>query len=276
MDQLFKQVSFNTSKMVTQHYSTSFSLGVRCFHPSIRDAIYSIYGFVRFADEIVDTFHGYDKEYLLTSFENDYYTALHHGISLNPILNSFQHTVKSYQIDDDLVQAFLKSMKCDLDQRKFDDDQINEYIYGSAEVVGLMCLKVFVKGNCQLYDELEPYAKRLGAAFQKVNFLRDLQHDTEELKRTYFPILKNSPLNKETKQVIIDDIMDDYAQALIGIKRLPNESRLGVYTAYLYYKELTNKIKKTKAERLMQKRIRVSNSTKMLLLCKAYLTTKLD
>lgn len=276
MDQRFKQVSFNTSKMVTQLYSTSFSLGVRCFHPSIRDAIYSIYGFVRFADEIVDTFHDYNKEYLLTNFEKDYYKAFKHGISLNPILNSFQYTVKVYAIDDDLIQAFLKSMRSDLYQQKFDDHQINEYIYGSAEVVGLMCLKVFVKGNNFLYNELKPYAQRLGAAFQKVNFLRDLQHDTEGLKRTYFPILKDNPLNKETKQVIINDIMDDYAQALIGINRLPDESRLGVYTAYLYYKELTDKIKKTKAERLMQERIRVSNPMKIFLLCKAYFITKLN
>lgn len=210
MEKLFNQISFEASKMVTKQYSTSFAIGVRCLDESIRDAIYSIYGFVRFADEIVDTFHKYDKEFLLDNYEKSYYEALRDGISLNPILNSFQQTVKTYTIEDDLIQSFLKSMRSDLRKQKFDDQEINEYIYGSAEVVGLMCLKVFVKGNKEYYDELKPYAMRLGAAFQKVNFLRDLRHDTDELKRTYFPILKHQPLNERTKGAILDDIYKDY------------------------------------------------------------------
>lgn len=276
MEKLFNQISFETSKMVTRQYSTSFSIGVRCLDKSIRDAIYSIYGFVRFADEIVDTFHKYDKEFLLDNYERSYYEALEHGISLNPILNSFQKTVKEYAIDDKLVQAFLKSMRSDLKKKKFDDQEISEYIYGSAEVVGLMCLKVFVKGNQKHYDELKPYAMRLGAAFQKVNFLRDLQHDTEELSRTYFPILKHHPLNDGTKGAILDDIYKDYEQAIIGINKLPRESRLGVYTAYLYYLKLTGMIEKTSPDQLMKKRISVPNHKKLFLLCRAYITTKLN
>ncbi|MEN9919907.1 MAG: hypothetical protein RL662_2343 [Bacteroidota bacterium] len=276
MYKLFNKVSFATSKIVTQEYSTSFSIGVRCLAPSIRDAIYSVYGFVRFADEIVDTFHEYDKEHLLNCYESCYYQAIKDGISLNPILHSFQCTVKRYNIDDHLIQSFLKSMRSDLHNEKLDNNEIDEYIYGSAEVVGLMCLKVFVKGNETLYEELKPYAKRLGAAFQKINFLRDIQHDTQNLSRTYFPILKEEELNERTKQILLDDILADYEQAMIGIKKLPKEAYLGVYTAYLYYKKLTNKIQHTKAEELMSKRISVSNSTKMLLLCKAYLTSKLN
>lgn len=275
MDKTYNKVSFETSRLVTSIYSTSFSIGVRCLDPSIRYAVYGIYGFVRFADEIVDSFHGFDQEMLFSEFEVDYYKALNAGISLNPILHSFQQIVKIYNIDDNLVQAFLKSMRSDLTKQKFSDYEISEYIYGSAEVVGLMCLKVFVKGDDTLYKELKPYAQRLGAAFQKINFLRDLQHDTEELKRTYFPILKDKPLNEESKKAILEDIDEDYRQALIGIRKLPRESRLGVYTAYLYYRKLTDKIAKTKAEQLMQKRIRISNTMKIMLLGKAYISSKL-
>lgn len=276
MDKIYHKVSFETSRLVTRSYSTSFSIGVRCLDPSIRDAVYSIYGFVRFADEIVDSFHGFNQEMLLDEFEDDYYRALNAGISLNPILNSFQHVVKIYHIDDNLVQAFLKSMRSDLSKQKFNNHEISEYIYGSAEVVGLMCLRVFVKGDDELYRELKPYAQRLGAAFQKINFLRDLQHDTEELKRSYFPILKDNPLNEESKKTILNEIYQDYRQALIGIRKLPRESRLGVYTAYLYYRKLTSKIAKTKAEQLMQKRIRISNTMKIMLLGKAYISSKLQ
>lgn len=276
MDKIYHKVSFETSRLVTRSYSTSFSIGVRCLDPSIRDAVYSIYGFVRFADEIVDSFHGFNQEMLLDEFEDDYYRALNAGISLNPILNSFQHVVKIYHIDDNLVQAFLKSMRSDLSKQKFNNHEISEYIYGSAEVVGLMCLRVFVKGDDELYRELKPYARRLGAAFQKINFLRDLQHDTEELKRSYFPILKDNPLNEESKKTILNEIYQDYRQALLGIRKLPRESRLGVYTAYLYYRKLTSKIAKTKAEQLMQKRIRISNTMKIMLLGKAYISSKLQ
>lgn len=273
MDPIYSKVCFHTSRLITKQYSTSFSVGVRCLHSSIRDAIYGIYGFVRLADEIVDTFHDYDKKKLLDDFEKEYYKAINDGISLNPVLNSFQHTVREYKIDDDLVQAFLKSMRSDLYNEKLDESELNDYIYGSAEAVGLMCLKVFVKGNNNLYNELAPYAKRLGAAFQKVNFLRDLQHDTEALKRTYFPILKHQPLDEDTKKIILDDIYNDYSQAMIGIKKLPKESQLGVYIAYLYYKQLAKKIERTKAEHLMQQRISVPNSTKMGILCKAYVSS---
>lgn len=276
MDKIYNNVSFKASRMVTRCYSTSFSIGVWCLGPSIRDAVYGIYGFVRFADEIVDTFNGFNQERLLNEFEADYYKALNMGISLNPILNSFQQVVKQYNIDDNLIQAFLKSMRSDLTKQKFSNHEINEYIYGSAEVVGLMCLKVFVKGDNALYNELKPYAQRLGAAFQKINFLRDLQHDTEELKRTYFPILKDNPLDEESKNIILKDIDEDYRQALIGIRKLPRESRLGVYTAYLYYRKLTNKIAETKAELLMQKRIRISKPMKVMLLGQAYISSKLQ
>lgn len=276
MDKTYNKVSFEASRLVTRIYSTSFSIGVRCLDPSIRHAVYSIYGFVRLADEIVDSFHSFDQEMLFNEFEGDYYKALNAGISLNPILNSFQQVVTIYNIDDNLIQAFLQSMRSDLTKQKFSDSEISEYVYGSAEVVGLMCLKVFVKGDDELYKELKPYAQRLGAAFQKINFLRDLQHDTEELKRTYFPILKDNPLNEVSKKTILKDIDEDYKRALIGIRKLPRESRLGVYTAYLYYRKLTDKIAKTKVEQLMQKRIRISNTMKMMLLGKAYISSKLQ
>lgn len=276
MDKTYDKVSFGASRLVTCTYSTSFSIGVRCLDPSIRDALYGIYGFVRFVDEIVDSFHGFDQEMLLNEFEGDYYRALNVGISLNPILNSYQQVVRNYDIDDNLVQAFLRSMRTDLTKQKFNDHEISEYIFGSAEAVGLMCLKVFVKGDDKLYQELKPYAQRLGAAFQKINFLRDLKHDTEELKRTYFPILKDNPLNEESKKTILEEIDEDYRQALIGIRKLPRESRLGVYTAYLYYRKLTDKIAATKAEELLQKRIRISNAMKIMLLGKAYISSKLQ
>jgi len=274
MDKLFQEVSFNTSRLVTKHYSSSFYIGVCSLHPSIQDAIFSIYGFVRFADEIVDTFHQFDKEKLLTDFEQQYYTALEDGISLNPILNSFQQTVRKYKITDDLVQAFLKSMKSDLHKTKFTELEIKEYIYGSADVVGLMCIRVFVNGIDDEYENLKPYAMRLGSAFQKINFLRDLKHDTAELHRNYFPILKSEPFNESTKKIILDDILEDYRVALIGINQLPSNSRKGVYTAFLYYLELTKRIKRSKAEELLLKRISVPNYIKTLLLVRAYFYTK--
>lgn len=276
MKSLFDEVSFKTSRFVTHQYSTSFSIGVRCFSPPIRNAIYSIYGFVRLADEIVDTFHEYDKEYLLDDFEKSYYMAVKHGISMNPILNSFQFTVRKYNIDEELVRAFLNSMRSDLRKKKFDENEIKEYIYGSAEVVGLMCLKVFVNGNQASYNELQPYAMRLGAAFQKINFLRDLQHDTQELSRTYFPVLKNQSFDEKNKRIILDDIYSDYEQAMIGIRKLPEEARFGVYTAYLYYRNLTKIIEKTDATQIMKKRISVPNSKKLFLLFKAYLANKVN
>lgn len=274
MEELFHHVCIRTSQLVTHTYSTSFSIGVKCLHPSIRNDIYSIYGFVRVADEIVDTFHDYDRQNLLEEFEKEYYKALERKISLNPVLHSFQNTVRRYNIQDELVNAFFKSMKSDLCSTTFTEEGLREYIYGSADVVGLMCLKVFVRGDNEDYNRLKPYAMRLGSAFQKINFLRDLSHDIHQLHRIYFPILKTEPLNERTKRVILDEILEDYRIALKGIRQLPDCARLGVYTAYLYYKSLTRQIEKVKAELLLQKRIRISNMEKMVLLGKALLYNK--
>lgn len=276
MNTLYKEVSFRTSQLVTSAYSTSFSIGVRCLDSSIRNAIYSIYGFVRFADEIVDSFHEYNKEKLFAEFECEYFRAIEEGISLNPIINSFQDTVQKYNIEDSLVHAFLKSMRSDLHKTKFTEFEIKDYIYGSADVVGLMCLRVFVNGDTEAYEHLKPYAMRLGSAFQKINFLRDLKHDTEDLHRIYFPALKSEPLDESTKSVILKDILEDFREAMIGIKLLPENSRLGVYTAFLYYKSLTKRIEKTEAANLFQERISVPNYEKLLLLCRAYIYIKLN
>ncbi len=272
---LFDTVSYSCSRVVTESYSTSFSIGVRCLDSSIREAIYSIYGFVRFADEIVDTFHRYNKPKLLDDFERDYYNAVEEGISLNPILNSFQHTVVRYGIDDELVQAFLKSMRADLYKNRYNSIEFKQYIYGSADVVGLMCLKVFVNGSETLYQSLEGSAKRLGSAFQKVNFLRDIKDDKEGLGRVYFPQLGTEKLNETNKQVILNDIYLDYDAALKGIKDLPKNARLGVYIAYTYYLGLTRKIAKTQSSELLEKRVRISNFSKLLLLVKAFVLFKL-
>lgn len=274
MDPLFYKVSFLTSRLITHTYSTSFSIGTRFLHASIRDGIYSIYGFVRLADEIVDSFEGVDKARLLDEFEQEYDKAMASGISLNPVLNSFQMTVNRYRIPDELIRSFLKSMRQDLYQVKFSDQELKDYIYGSAEVVGLMCLQVFVDGDTAACDRLQPYAMRLGDAFQKINFLRDLRHDTQHLHRVYFPILKTGPLDESNKEVILKEIQEDFRLGLEGIRQLPACARLGVYTAYLYYKTLAKLIEATPADRLVQTRIRVPNATKMMLFGKAYLTTK--
>jgi phytoene synthase len=274
MKEAFDEVSIKCSKIVTKQYSTSFSLAVKMLDKSIRNAIYSIYGFVRFSDEIVDSFHEYDKEALINDFEKDYYRALESRISLNPILNSFQHTVKEYEIDNDLIQSFLTSMKLDLKKSEYTDTEYNEYIYGSADVVGLMCLKVFVKGNQEEYDSLEESAMKLGSAFQKVNFLRDLKDDYEELNRSYFPNVDVKNLNNESKKMIIKEIEEDFKNALIGIKKLPKDAKFGVYTAYIYYLSLLKKLKRTPAEEIIKTRIRISNTFKMLLLIKSFITYK--
>lgn len=274
MDPLFYKVSFQTSRLVTQAYSTSFSIGARLLHTPVREAIYSIYGFVRLADEIVDSFEGYDKARLLEEFEQEYDKAIAAGISLNPVLNAFQATVSRYHIPDSLIRSFLKSMRQDLEKVKFGEQELKAYIYGSAEVVGLMCLQVFVDGRQEAYDRLRPYAMRLGDAFQKINFLRDLRHDTQELHRIYFPALKSAPLDETNKQAILKDIEEDFRQGLEGIRRLPACARLGVYTAYLYYKALAKLIEATPAHQLIQTRIRVPNATKLMLFGKAYVTTK--
>jgi len=277
MKQLFDDVSFKCSQLVTKNYSTSFSLAVYMLSPSIRDAIYSIYGFVRFADEIVDSFHGFDKENLINEFEKEYYKAYDSGISLNPILNSFQHTVKQYNITDDLIQAFLKSMKMDLIKQDYNSKaEYEEYIYGSADVVGLMCLKVFVGGKEHKYEELKAEAMRLGSAFQKVNFLRDLKDDNLILNRNYFPGVDLNSFDEKSKKEIIDDIKEDFRVAYQGIVKLPLEAKFGVYTAYVYYKKLLNKLENTPCKEIGNSRIRVSNYTKASLLAKSFVSYKLN
>lgn len=276
MKKLFDDVSVKCSVLVTKSYSTSFSLAVKMLAPSIREDIYSIYGFVRFADEIVDSFHGFDKETLINDFENEYYKSQKAGISLNPILNSFQNTVRKNNISDDLIQAFLKSMKMDLVKSEYHTkDEYEEYIYGSADVVGLMCLKVFVKGDQKKYDDLKDEAMRLGSAFQKVNFLRDLKDDNLVLNRNYFPGVDLKSFDEKSKIMIINEIEEDFRVALQGIKNLPLEAKFGVYTAYVYYKKLLKKLEKTPYYEIGNSRIRVSNYTKGLLFANSFVTYKL-
>ncbi|RCS27178.1 phytoene/squalene synthase family protein [Polaribacter sp. WD7] len=278
MKELFDQTSHNCSKLVTKSYSTSFSLAVNMLSPSIRTDIYNIYGFVRFADEIVDTFHDYDKEVLMANFERDYYLAKEQGISLNPILNSFQQTVNKYKISNDMVQAFLKSMKADLHKTEYQTKaEYDEYIYGSADVVGLMCLKVFVNGDDDKYNELKDAAMRLGSAFQKVNFLRDLKADYEDLNRSYFPNVDLGQLNAASKQIIIDEIEADFDYAYTeGILKLPVEAKFGVYMAYRYYRRLLKKLKSIPSEKIMDTRIRISDPMKINLLARSYVKYKLN
>ncbi|MDN3672230.1 phytoene/squalene synthase family protein [Flavobacterium branchiarum] len=275
MKQLFDNVSFKCSKLVTQSYSTSFSLAVYMLAPSIRDAIYSIYGFVRFADEIVDSFHGYDKKNLIDDFEKEYYKAIANGISLNPILNSFQQTVKKYNITDDLIQSFIKSMKQDLIKTDYNKKEIEDYIYGSADVVGLMCLKVFVSGSDSKYETLKMEAMRLGTAFQKVNFLRDLKDDNLILNRNYFPGIDLNSFDEISKDKIINEIEEDFRIAYQGIVKLPVEAKFGVYTAYIYYKKLLKKLENTPCHEIGNERIRVSNYSKAGLLAKSFVSYKL-
>lgn len=276
MKQLFDKVSVRTSKMVTNSYSTSFSLGIRFLHTHFREPIYGIYGFVRFADEIVDTFHDYDKKTLLDEFREDTFRAIERGISLNPVLNSFQKVVNDYKIDHTLITTFLKSMEMDLDKKAYDVNGYKEYILGSAEVVGLMCLKVFVKADEKMYKELTPYAMALGSAFQKINFLRDLHADYLGMGRVYFPNVELNELDPETKAALEDDIEIDFNKGLEGIKLLPKDSRFGVYVAYIYYRKLFNKIKSLHPERILEERIRIPNSQKMALFASSYVRHSLN
>ncbi len=278
MKQLFDEVSFNCSKLITQKYSTSFSLATKMLAPEIRVAIYNIYGFVRFADEIVDTFHNYDKVDLLYHFERNYYLGMEQNISMNPVINSFIHTVKKYDIEDHLVQAFLKSMKADLHKAEYTtQEEYNEYIYGSADVVGLMCLKVFVKGDSQRFEELKEAAMRLGSAFQKVNFLRDLKDDIELLNRSYFPNVDLKELNAEVKQQIIEEIEEDFDFAYKnGVLKLPVEAKFGVYIAYRYYRRLLKKLKTVPSSKIMDTRVRISNVLKISILMRGYARYKLN
>lgn len=276
MKALFDKVSVKTSKLVTNSYSTSFSLGIRFLHAHFREPIYGIYGFVRFADEIVDTFHEYDKKALLDEFRKDTFLAIERGISLNPVLNSFQKVVNDYRIDHSLIDTFLKSMEMDLDKKAYDVNGYKEYILGSAEVVGLMCLKVFVKADETMYRDLTPYAMALGSAFQKINFLRDLHADYLGMGRVYFPNVELTELDPETKAALEEDIEIDFNKGLEGIKLLPKDSRFGVYVAYIYYRKLFNKIKSLHPERILEERIRIPNSQKMALFASSYVRHSLN
>lgn len=277
MKSLFDKISFECSKNITRAYSTSFSSAVKMLSPSIRQDIYNIYGFVRLADEIVDTFHDYDKEKLFSLFERDLHNALEEGISLNPALNAFQHTAIQYNIGRDLIDAFMDSMRQDLVKKEYNSfEEYNEYIYGSADVVGLMCLKVFTNGNAEQYEALKYSAMKLGSAFQKVNFLRDLKADMEGLKRNYFPALNVMEMDDEVKAAIIEEIEHDLAEGYKGIVKLPAEAKFGVYTAYVYYKMLLKKLKNTPPMEIKSKRIRVPDYQKVGLLAKCYFNYRLN
>ncbi len=275
MKDLFDQVSLKTSILTTRSYSTSFSLGIFCLDKTIRPSIYSIYGFVRFADEIVDSFHGFNKRDLLTRFTDETHRAIAEGISLNPILNSFQKTVNDYSIPLELIDCFLKSMEMDLTDTEHSKSSYQEYIVGSAEVVGLMCLKVFVNGDDHFYEKLKPAAMRLGAAFQKVNFLRDLKQDFSELGRSYFPNVDLNQFDERNKKQIEKEIDEDFHLALQGIKMLPLSSRFGVYVAYIYYQTLFKKIKNTAADKILKCRIRIPNTKKASLLAYSFVKFQL-
>lgn len=277
MKALFDTASYQSSTLITQLYSTSFSMAVKMLAPSIRQDIYNIYGFVRFADEIVDSFHDYPKELLFNNFERDLNDALKHRISLNPILNSFQHTVHKYNIPTHLIEAFMNSMRQDLTKTEYQTiNEYKQYIYGSADVVGLMCLTVFVKGNTARYNELKDAAMALGSAFQKVNFLRDLKADFETLKRTYFPGTNINMLDEESKAQIIAEIEQDFRHGFSGIKKLPLEAKFGVYTAYKYYYKLLVKLKNTPSTAIKNTRIRVPNYQKIGVLAKCYVNYRLN
>ena len=277
MKKIFDEVSNDCSKIVTKTYSTSFSLATKMLSKSIRQHIYNIYGFVRFADEIVDSFHDYDKAVLFEDFSNDLEKSIKNKIHLNPILNSFQATYHKFNIDKDLVDSFMSSMEKDLHKKKYMTNQeYEEYIYGSADVVGLMCLKVFVNGDSEKYEELKSFAMSLGSAFQKVNFLRDLKDDFEILNRTYFPDTDLNELNEDSKIKIINEIEADFKEGLNGIKKLPIEAKFGVFMAYRYYSQLLKKLKKTPALEIKNTRIRVPNYKKFELLTRSYVKYKLN
>ncbi|MBK0382776.1 phytoene/squalene synthase family protein [Pedobacter sp. SD-b] len=273
---LYNETCLECSKIITNKYSTSFSLGIKAFHLRFQYPIYAIYGFVRFADEIVDTFHDKDKAYLIKKFRDDTQEAIEQKISLNPVLQSFQIVVNKYHIEYELIDAFLRSMEMDLDKTAYTDESYKEYIYGSAEVIGLMCLRIFCEGDDANYQKLLPKARSLGSAFQKINFLRDIKADFDERGRTYFPKVDFKNFSEKDKQEIEADIKVDFDDAFEGIKNLPNGSKLGVYIAYLYYLELFKKIKNTPANIISNKRIRVSDSQKLILMAQAIVKNKLN
>lgn len=273
----YEKTTYDISKLVTKNYSTSFFSASLIFSSNIRKAIFSIYGFVRFADEIVDTFHDYNKGELLDKFKADFKTDFKIGLSLNPILHSFILTIKKYNIEMELIESFLRSMHNDLTISKYiTTENINEYIYGSAEVVGLMCLSVFCNGDKQQYNELKNEARILGAAFQKINFLRDLNEDLFTLNRSYFPQIKENIFDEEQKNLIIEDIEKDFNNSLKGIKKLPKDAKTGVYIAFLYYKQLLKKTKRTSAKKILNKRIRVHNFIKFCIIIKGVIVIKLN
>ncbi|MGV8962527.1 MAG: phytoene/squalene synthase family protein [Candidatus Saccharimonadaceae bacterium] len=273
---LYDDISFRTSKLITKKYSTSFSIAVSCLPFEMEQSIYSIYGFVRLADEIVDSFDTIDQKLILEDFENDYYKALKNGISMNPVLQSFTITVKKYQFPNELVDSFLKSMKADLSKKVYENiNELDSYIHGSANVVGLMCLLVFLEGDKDKYMELKESAMKLGSAFQKVNFLRDLKADTQELNRLYFPDVDMNNFTEETKLCLVKNIENDFEEAEKGMKKLPGRSKLAVFIAFTYYKKLLQKLKKTPAHEIIKTRIRVQDATKFVLLGKAYMKYKL-
>lgn len=273
---LFNQTALECSKLITEHYSTSFTLGIKTLDRRFHLPIYGIYGFVRYADEIVDTFFDYDQKTLFERFKKDTYLALEEGISLNPVLQSFQLVVKQYDIDYALIEAFLRSMEMDLYCQDYDAAGYEEYIYGSAEVVGLMCLKVFCEGDAAMYNRLKGPARKLGAAFQKVNFLRDLKSDYIDRGRVYFPGVDFTEFSLDAKRLIEEDIQRDFNEAYQGILNLPRGARMGVYLAYTYYLTLFKKIKQLPASRIQEARVRVPDSKKVALLAETYLKHQLN
>jgi phytoene/squalene synthetase len=276
MKQIFDNLSQDMSKMTTRRYSTSFSLGIRFLNKDLHKPIYSIYGFVRFADEIVDSFDGFDKSTLLSEFKKDTYAAIENKISLNPILNAFQWVVNTYRVPHDLIETFMNSMEMDLDKKIYDKETYEKYILGSAEVVGLMCLKIFVGGDETEYERLKMNAMKLGSAFQKINFLRDLNDDFNELGRTYFPGINMNDFNNIVKKEIEADIEKDFKLGYEGILMLPKQARFGVYMAYKYYFKLFKKIKRTKAERILEERVRIPNRKKARILVTSYVRHNLN
>lgn len=276
MKSLFDQLSVSVSKATTKAYSTSFSLGIYFLNKSLRDTIYSIYGFVRLADEIVDSFAGYNQKKLLSKFTEETYEAIENKISVNPILNSFQHAVNQYNIEPELIDTFLKSMEMDLQKVDYTEEKYQQYILGSAEVVGLMCLRVFTSEKPELYIELKPYAMKLGAAFQKVNFLRDMKDDYVLLGRTYFPNVNMTHFNGDVKKEIELEIEQDFKTGLAGIKKLPASSKGGVYLAYVYYRALFKKIKRLPAHKILKERIRINNGEKLGLMINSLVINKMD
>ena len=273
---LYTRNNLQISKLTTNNYSTSFSLGVRMLSRQVHDAIYAIYGFVRYADEIVDTFHGYPQQEMLDEFINETYRAIDRKISTNPIIDSFQHIVNEYGIEKEHIDAFLKSMKMDLYHKEYNESMLKEYIYGSAEVVGLMCLRVFYHDDDQTYERLKHNARKLGEAFQKVNFLRDIQSDISERGRIYFPEIQHTGFTTEAKARIEKDIENDFKEAFEGIKRLNKDARFGVYLSYIYYKRLFKKIKKAEPSSIKNNRMRIPNSHKLYLLFKAYFKNSMN